>query len=455
MRRTGNGTMVDCRDDGRRVGACVGGSNVSIVAGLLKSHLNGCERNTFNGRTSLYHQIRGDEKTFDSKDSADKADSETLFAIGHAYEDSIAQMAIEEINKNYCNEKFGLKGLKGYLVDDQKMYQCGARDEDGFLFAPHCIANGDRFIYFYPADLLVKLDDSEWIEENPPVVKLNMEIKSKAMAPDENKTIKELMEEVLADFTPSKYHPLAFPENYGIQCQFYNGVFNVPGTFLCCQAVNMNPKNMIIRYIPRDNSVIERIFSNAELFIEDSLNGKEPSLKDGGCPDKELKERKEYIDINKQDTSEAPADISSVKDYVEEYVQTQSLLTALNKKAKEEARPLAKRLSELEAFICEEMDKVGATVGETPVEFGKGRVTYMANTSTSYLDSVLDQMKNEDPEVYEEFVVESNTRKVVLSKKGKNPNKDLKKILVDKYSTQSIVKSNPTKFSVEFIEDAN
>ena len=453
-RRTGNDTMIDCRDDGVMVGACVGGSNVSIVAGLLKNHLNGCERNTFNGRNSFFHQIRCDEKTFDSKDEADKRDSETLFAVGHAYEDSIAQMALETINTNYCNDKFGLTGLKGYLVDDQRMFQCGAVDEDGVLFAPHCMANGDRFIYFYPKNTIVNMDDEQWVIDNPPVKILNMEIKTKAMAPDENKTIKELMEEVLAEFTTSKYHPLPYPENYGIQCQFYNGIFNVPGTFLCCQAVNMNPKNMIIRYIPRDNKVIERIFGNAEKFISDSLEGKAPSLNDGGAPDKELKERKEYIDIKKKDTTETPVDISSMRSYIEEYVQTQALLTAINKKTKEEVRPLAKRLSELEAFICEGMDSANATVGETPLDYGKGRVTYTANTFTSYNDDVFDRMKVEDPEVYEEFVVETApARKVLLSKKGKKVNADLKKILVEKYSTQTIVKSNPTKFSVEIIDE--
>ena len=260
-RKDANGQQLDCKEDGSIVGACIGGSSASIVAGIFPGHENGCRENTFNSKLSLYHQLRGEKPLYEEKDP----NKENIFYIGHTYEDAVARAAIKRINETQLYKQ----GLMGFLVNDTAMYRCGVRNEKGVLMYPHAIADMDRLIYVYPSDEVTKLYDKEWVKNNPPLYIYGLEIKTTSAFLGGN-----------PHWTRSDENFVGAPENYQVQTHHYMAVCNIDGFFIAVQTQDMNPYNLLIRFVERDIEIEKRILDNEELFVRNALQGIEPKEED-------------------------------------------------------------------------------------------------------------------------------------------------------------------------------
>jgi len=257
-RKNANGKQYDCLSDGTLVGACIGGSAASICAGIFDGHENGCMENTFNSKLSLYYAIRNEDPTYPIEDPNKK----TIFQIGHDFEDAIALAGIREINETVFNPM----GLKGWLVNDTRMFRCGVKDDNGKLRYPHAISDLDRLIYVYPSDITPHLDNEDWIANNPPFEKYGFEIKStRRFSEDYGKWAK------------TETNPVGVPENYQVQTHHYMGVNNLDGFFVAVQSYSMLPQDLLVRFVPRDIALEVRILNNEEEFIQNALQGIKPS----------------------------------------------------------------------------------------------------------------------------------------------------------------------------------
>ena len=257
-RKNANGKQYDCLSDGTLVGACIGGSSASICAGIFPGHEDGCLENTFNSKLSLYHALRNEEPKYKVEDSH----KETIFQIGHDFENAVSLAGIREINQTYFSEK----GLKGWLVNDTRMFRCGVLNEAGNLRFPHAISDLDRLIYVYPKDVIPKMDDNDWLVNNPPVEKYGFEIKTTRR-----------FSNGYGHWEKSTENPIGVPENYQVQTHHYMAVNNLDGFFVAVQAYSMLPQDLLVRFVPRDINLEIRILENEETFIQNALNGIEPS----------------------------------------------------------------------------------------------------------------------------------------------------------------------------------
>lgn len=261
-RRNANGHRFDMTNDGRVVGACVGGSAASEIVGLFEGHEHGCKENTFNPRLHTYYSIRNEDGLYEDEDKK----KEEIFFVGHIYEDAIAQASLPIIQKEFLDSM----NLKGYLVNDARMFQCGVEDEDGNLAFPHAIADMDRLIYCYLPDTKVNLDDKEWVKNNPPVMIFGDEIKS-------TRKLVERDGNLVEKWRITEDNPVGAPENYQVQTHHYMAVGNLDGFFICCQAYSMLPSEMVVRYVPRDKVFEERLLREEEMFIQNALDGIMPT----------------------------------------------------------------------------------------------------------------------------------------------------------------------------------
>lgn len=67
------------------------------------------------------------------------------------------------------------------------------------------------------------------------------------------------------------------PPYYEAQCRFYMAVMNLPYTYICC-AWGMGPSDNAVVRIDRDLEVEETIFKELEQFVDDCIEGNEPTL---------------------------------------------------------------------------------------------------------------------------------------------------------------------------------
>lgn len=233
-RKTANGHMPD--------GMCIGGSSAAIVAGIFPGHEDGCREYAFKSKLELYNSMRGIDK------SCDKSDPSEMFRIGHQYEEAVAEEATQYLQDKF----FGPKGLHVIYVNDTRMFQCGVKDSDGNLRFPHAIADLDR--------ILVAYDSKDNV-----VGTYILEIK----------TTRDYGEK----WTVTPENELGVPEQYQVQTHHYMGVTNINGSFIACKSYKMD-SDIIVRFIPRDVALEERILMNEEAFVLDVLAGKVPSCED-------------------------------------------------------------------------------------------------------------------------------------------------------------------------------
>jgi hypothetical protein len=315
-RKTANGLQLDCKEDGSIVGACIGGSSASIVAGIFEGHENGCRENTFNSKLSLYHELRGEKPLYENKDPLKK----NLFYIGHTFEDAVGRSAIKRINETILKDD----GLVGYLKNDTAMYRCGVKNEKGVLKYPHAIADLDRMIVVYPINTVVKLNDSEWVKNNPPLFTYGLEIKTTTQFLGGN-----------PHWTIGGENYVGAPENYQVQTHHYMGVCNIDGFFIAVQNQDMSPYNLLIRFVERDIEIEKRILDNEETFIQNALKGIAPT-EDEDVASKYQKTKAAFTPIfsNVSKAEDAFIMPEDLQDVVYEIVSVDDEISALKKQIK-------------------------------------------------------------------------------------------------------------------------
>jgi predicted phage-related endonuclease len=301
-RATANGhiPMSVVEDTGRIVGGCIGASDASVHSGIFKGHENGCRENTFNSKLFLYHKIREDQVVAEENDDG----KEKIFAIGHDFEDAAAIRCLRVIN-----EKLKTKHLRGWLVNDERMYQCGATDEDGNLKYPHLIADTDRIIYVYPVNVIPDLTSTEWVAENPPEAIFGYELKTTRM--------------LTSKWEISEKNPLGVPENYQVQVHQYMGILGFDGYFIGCIPYYMDA-DPVVRYVPQDEAIERRVLENGEAFVQNAIRGiaPEPSADD---PEKRLKAVALY-----ESDKEGEFDATALAPYIEKIKELQDKKKALD-----------------------------------------------------------------------------------------------------------------------------
>lgn len=230
-------------------GYCIGGSSAASICGIYPGHEYHADY-AFRGALELAKTMRKEKAYFPETES----DMSEIFTIGHTFENAVAVTAINQINKTY----FGKYGVKGYLKNDNRMYMSGARDENGSLRFPHVIADLDRTI---------KVENPKTKEV---VAKYGMEIKTTHHGGLKHKK-----------WQVSKENPYGVPENYLVQAFLYMAVTGLSGFFLCVQEYSMRPSDLLVRYIPANLEIEERILTRIEEFVQKNvIEGIDPEQKE-------------------------------------------------------------------------------------------------------------------------------------------------------------------------------
>ena len=238
-RRTANGHQPD--------GLCIGGSAAAAIAGIFPGKDDGCMENAFKSKYDLYCELKGIKRTIPEADKSD------IYRIGHQYEEAVAEEAAGYLNETF----FAPKGLHCIYVNDTRMFLCGVKNEDNSLRFPHAIADLDRILLVY--------DEKETL-----VGSYGLEIK----------TTREFKEK----WTVTKENPLGVPEQYQVQTHHYMGVCNINGFFIACKSYRLD-EDIVVRYVPRDVDLEERILMNEEKFIQEVIAGNIPEV-DNEVPEK-------------------------------------------------------------------------------------------------------------------------------------------------------------------------
>ena len=198
----------------------LGGSDISIVFNV----------SPWTTSLELYHRKTGVQPCVQTTFNADSK------ALGHIYEDSIAEAFRYWYQKNYPD-----KDLK--IVNDTIMYRHGKRDKSGKLAYPWAVANLDRRI---------------WIDGKEGVLEIKM-------TSDRNlETIK-------------KWQAGIVPIYYELQCRHYMAVMNVNYCYICC-AWGLRLDQMAVVRINRDLKLERYILKECSLFVKNVLDKKEPCL---------------------------------------------------------------------------------------------------------------------------------------------------------------------------------
>lgn len=320
-RKNANGWQPD--------GFCIGGSSASIVAGIYPGHENGCLSDTFGCKFRLFNEMTGVKPVHEQEKPNE------LLHVGHVFEDAIATVATEELNENF----FSKKGQFAYLLNDERMFLCGIEDENGNLKYPHAIADMDRILEVHD-----KKTDTV-------IAYYGLEIKSAHIG-----ALKE------DHWICSEHNPLGVPEKYEVQCRHYMGVCNIDGFFIACQEHSMLPKDLCIRYIPRDIDLEERILLNEETFIQNHcITGTAPDAEEDD-PIKYMEALGEYSEeYQKNETAfEFPLE-------AEEIINNILFATEQEKQIKQE---YDKKLKNLAAFKAESEATLSAFFNEECKEYG-------------------------------------------------------------------------------------
>lgn len=384
-RKNANGHQPD--------GMCIGGSAAAAVAGIFPGHEDGCRNNSFKSKYDLYCELKGIPREIPEPDKSE------IFQIGHQYEEAVAEEAA-----NYLQESFfGPKGLHCFYVNDTRMFLCGVKDEEGNLRFPHAIADLDRILLVYDA-------------KNNLVGTYGLEIK----------TTRELKEK----WTVTTENPLGVPEQYQVQTHHYMGVCNIDGFFIACKPYKLD-EDIVVRYIPRDVELEERILTYEEDFIKDVKAGIIPD-EDSEDPKKrsiaEAAYWKKTFDGEKLSLPESALDI------VDEY----KLASATVEKLSEEASVLNERLHKAREFKTSVENKFlkyfrGTERACGTIPLGDGTFcTVWCDTKKKRagrgfaLTYDLERMKKENPDLYNRVVTtEEVTKMIPKSKIRKNDKADI------------------------------
>lgn len=358
-RRTANGHQPD--------GFCIGGSSASVVAGTHPGHENGCLEDTFNGKLELFHQLRGDVPKV-KKESPDE-----LFYIGHTFEDAIATVAADTLNKEF----FKPNGQVAYLINDARMFRCGILDENGDLKYPHAIADMDRVLEVHD------------IKTDTLIGYYGLEIKSANFG--QTKT---------PHWTINPDNPLGVPEKYEVQCRHYMGVTNLDGYFIAVQEFSMKPSDMLIRFIPRDINLETRILDNEEAFIQRAIHNEPPQPWEDD-PDKFLTGLGEYSEerVNNETPFQLP---ESAKDCIERYLFWQDKLKEVQKKTGEIEKEMKYAEAELSVYFDHENKEYGSII------LPDNRIAFIRQEQKKGRPSYdMDAIKKDFPEIYDKYAVQS------------------------------------------------
>lgn len=366
-RSTANGAIQKAvvLDTGKIVGGCIGASDASVHSGIFPGHENGCRENTFNSKLALFHRIREDEKVVEENDDS----KEKIFAIGHDYEDAAAIRCLRVIN-----EKLKTKHLRGWLVNDERMYQCGAKDEFGELLYPHLIADVDRLIYVYPIDKIPELN-GEWIAENPPEYVFGYELKT--------------TRQLTAKWEVTDENPAGVPENYQVQVHQYMAILGLDGFYIGVIPYYMDA-DPVTRFIPQNEEIEKRILENGERFVENAILGKEPKPEEDD-PEKRLKTVAEY-----EPDKSGKFDATALSPFIEKVKALQEEKKALDAKVRKESKAIdseiAKVISENIVPAFQEND---ASIG---IVNGEVSVSLLHKTGRSPKTNI-DALKEKNPEL--------------------------------------------------------
>lgn len=359
-RKTANGHQPD--------GMCIGGSAASTVAGTRPGHENGCLEDTFKGQLRLYKEMRGENPIVEQEAP------EELFRIGHAFEDAVATVAAENLNRDV----FGPKGQVAYLINDGRMFRCGILDENGELKYPHAIADMDRILEVHD-------------KKTGQIVALyGLEIKTANLGMTKT-----------AHWTISKDNPLGVPEKYEVQCRHYMGVVNIDGFFIAVQEHSMKPSELLIRFIPRDIPLETQILDNEEAFVQRVLSGDEPQPWEDD-PDKYMEALAVYSEgrQHNEDAFEFPAEAEEI---IERYLYAERRCEELSEEYEKKAKPYQKEKSTAEAELSIYFEKDKKEYGTMALT--DGRQVFVRQEMALGRDSYdVDAVEKDLPEIAERCI---------------------------------------------------
>lgn len=384
-RKNANGHQPD--------GMCIGGSAAAAVAGIFPGHEDGCREYSFKSKYDVYCEMKGIKRTIEEPDKSD------IFKIGHQYEEAVAEEAAIYLQETF----FGPKGLRCVYVNDTRMFLCGVKDDEGNLRFPHAIADLDRVLMVYDS-------------KNNLVGTYGLEIK----------TTRDFGEK----WVVTKENPLGVPEQYQVQTHHYMGVCNIDGFFIACKSYKLD-EDIVVRYIPRDVELEERILMNEEKFISD--------VKDGIIPDEDTE------DPTKRSIAEAAywkksfnGEKLSLPEEALDIIEDFNLAQATVAKLQAESDALKEKLNNAYAYKTSIENRFAKYFRGTEKSCGSikmddGRFcTVWYDTKKKRagkgfaMEYDLERMKKENPELYARVVVtEEVTKMMPKSKIKKNDKADI------------------------------
>lgn len=360
---------------------CIGGSAASIIAGIRPGHENGCGLDTFGCKLRLFNEMTGVEPISPKEDEG----KEELFRIGHAFEDSVAVVATEELNENF----FSKQKQKAYLINDQRMFLCGIQNDDGSLKYPHSIGDMDRILEVHDTNT------------DKIVSYFGLEIKTAHYgALSEPHWIK------------SEMNPLGVPEKYEVQCRHYMGVCNLDGFFIACQEHSMKPSELCIRFIPRDIELETHILDNEEAWALQCLNGIAPEPSDDE-PEKYMDALGEYTE-ERQHNENAFEFPEETAESITNWLFAVKKIEELEAAHKKELASYLKLKAESEIELCAYFDKEKKEYGTMVLP--DNRRCFVRQTINKARETYdIERLKQSNPELaakcIKETVVKTNLNK--------------------------------------------
>lgn len=310
---------------------CIGGSAASIVAGIRPGHENGCLSDTFGCKIRLFYEMT------DTEPLHPQEKPEEILRVGHAFEDAVATIATEELNKDF----FSKKGQTAYLLNDERMFLCGIEDKNGNLKYPHAIADMDRILEVHDN----KTDEISYF---------GLEIKTAHKG-----ALKEPY------WICSEDNPLGVPEKYEVQCRHYMGVCNLSGFFIACQEHSMLPNDLCIRFIPRNIDLETRILENEESFVQNYCIPKIAPPAEADDPLKYMEALGEYSEERRKNETafEFPPEAEdSIKNILFAMEQEKNIKKEYEKKLADLAAWKAESEAHLSSFFNEKGEEYGTMV---------------------------------------------------------------------------------------------
>ncbi len=370
-RKDGNGAQFDC--------ACIGGSSAGAIYSLNPEYKDGCP-GAYKSKSALYHELRGDKVITEEAN-----DNDELLQAGHHFEDAVAIAGLGVINEKHLHPQ----GWHGTLVNDQNMYMSGVVDEYGNYMYPHAIADMDR---------LIRVTD---LKTGKLVGYFGEECKTTSYGNTRKK-----------EWIISDEHPVGCPLHYETQVHHYEAVCNIGGFFLVVQDHSMKQSDLLVRFIERNVDAEVELLDREESFIQDALNGIEPSVDE----DKAEKYRNTfgvyhelYADNKTQDSFVFP---DSAIDIVDEYNELKEAYEEAAQKAEMIKEQMEKKANELLPAFDGVSNAYGIVYSD-PIK--KTGVCYVVRAKKSYeRDSYnLKRLYEENRELFEKCL-----KNISLTKKG-------------------------------------